>query len=509
MTAALDDPTRRLVPRWRPSAITVALGELSSAAGTPRVWEPNRESLAQREAEWAIHRSPAFAADFVSTALVLGRPQRAREAAEFLITGGARVSITAKTLAARVLGRGGSAMDAPPAFGVDVHRQEIRRLRSRLVDAPRASIWWVDLALEYAILGEREKAAEMMRRALILSPEDRFVLRAAARLYLHTDEKDRAHAVIRRSGRVFSDPWLLATEIATSQVIGKTSDLIKRGRSAVTSGRFHPHDITELAGAIASVDMETGTAKDARRMFGVAIKNPNDNALAQAAWAGRRRSGITVSEGLVERVPRTFEVAAWRQYTAGNWQEALRESYEWVADEPFASRAAEFSSYLAAAAAEDFAASIRIADRGLASNPNDALLLNNKAAALAHLGKVAEARAVMERLLTVHNHTSPTHTAATAGLICFRDGDPDTGRMLYRTALERAERGPNRNEVRAAALYYLAREEARARTPFAAAAIAEACESLRSAKSPIAPLYLRRLKEVVEQRELEPGSAPA
>jgi len=84
----------------------------------------------------------------------------------------------------------------PDVASVEENKKRAKSLRLRSKEELHNPFVWVDLARAYENLGVREKAERMMRVALTLAPEDRFVLRSAARLYFHHDEFEQAHRVI-------------------------------------------------------------------------------------------------------------------------------------------------------------------------------------------------------------------------------------------------------------------------------------------------------------------------
>src|SRR5688500_7889171 len=108
METRLTDPPRHVIPRWRPASVTIRLGELSSVAVGQRIRLTG--DLTQLVDDWRSHRSPAFAADLVGAALVVGDLEAGTEAAEFLIARSENVPAAAIALARTLLSR----PDTPP-----------------------------------------------------------------------------------------------------------------------------------------------------------------------------------------------------------------------------------------------------------------------------------------------------------------------------------------------------------------------------------------------------------
>jgi Tfp pilus assembly protein PilF len=388
----------------------------------------------------------------VASALVLGRQAEVGSAAEFLLTPDSGAGDVVKRAASRALGR-----------ATDVHARtdsagaEIRKLRRRLKDQPRNSIAWVELARQYAILGRVDKAREAMRRAVYLVDGNRFVLRSAARLFVHSNDADEADHILRTREATRHDPWLLAAQIAVSSVTGTRSPLLKRAKAIVAEQRFAPKHLAELASALATVEFENGSLTGSRRLFRQSLTDPTDNAVAQAAWAARRIEGLGVPSAVIEK-PHTFEARAWSLFSDRDWRGGMAACDEWLADEPFSSRPAMAGSYYALVAVADYTSAERFAREGLVSNPGNPGLLNNLAVALADQGQLDEAEEALARIRRAPEVTDRIVITATYGLIQFRRRNFAVGRALYQRAIELARRS-DEEYMRILAIAHLAREE--------------------------------------------------
>lgn len=494
---------RRLIPRWRSYRATLALGEL-----TPRSARPNRswtESLEQRE-QRARDFGPAdkgpHAADLVGSALVLGPSEPALAAARGLTSGRIAGTPLARAVAQTVLERA----EGPPTrepidestdeLGADLddlrarladnprnalQRRELGDLRARLVGNPSNAMRWADLARLYTILAQAEKAQQAMRVALALAAEDRYVLRSAARLAVHRREYDRAHAILASAPVTPTDPWLLASEIAIADLAGARSKFIRRAREMVTDPRYSDFEINEVASALATVELAGGDHRASRRLFRKALQAPTDNTLAQVAWA-RPHVGLNVDEGLF-KTPGSWEARALAAHQHGDWRVSTEQSGRWQDDQPFASGPAEFGSYEASRGG-DFELGAQFAERGLFTNPNEFLLLNNAAFCLLSSGEIDRARPHLEAMARLNLTASQRPTAlATQGLYHYRTGDPDTGSARYSEAIATARD----RYARALATLMLAREELRYGTGRAV----QLLESARQAAKEVAPQELR------------------
>jgi len=488
---------------------TVATGELTPVAGESSSKEPPRDFLAEKKHAWSEHKSIPIAADLVGAALVLGRLEEAQEAGAYLLANAASVSPSVHRILRGILGHQARARTALPMIEVevpDIHdsRLVVRRLRNRLQRDPRDAVLWIDLARHYAILGHGEKARRAAQRGHHLAPDSRFTLRSAARLLVHLGDPEHGHEILRRSEATRKDPWLLASEIAVATVAGRHSRLIKVGQAIIEARHHHPKHTSELASAIATLELSSGNMKAARKLFRVALEDPNDNTVAQAEWASRRGSNLGIEPRHLA-TPLSFEARAWEQYSVGKWRESLAECQSWLSDEPYSSRPAVLATFLASVALEDYQLSERVAKMGLLANPDDQTLLNNMVFTLASSGNLTQAVQYFERMdVSKCDEGARVAYLATSGLLEFRQGRFEIGRNHYREAVGLAEKLSDRLRS-ALASAFLAREEILATTSLADSALAAARARAEGQDAPILGLLIARLEDL-QQSSRPPGS---
>ena len=495
MSAASKDVDRHMIPRWRDARTTGALGELDSATEADARILGGDDLFEEKVDTWNQQHGLGFAGDLVGSALVLGRFEEADEAAKFILSKKDEASTAMYAIAARLL-----EFEKPPPLDNKLRPSEQRPLlissiqqsRNKLRDDPRNAFAWTDLARAYTSLGADEKAKRAMRMAISLAGYNRFVLRAASRLAIHVNDQDKAHDLLRRNPRTPDDPWLLASEIAAADLVGRTSRFIKRGREFISSGRFSPFHVAELATSIASIDLKSGNAKAARKLFEAALRKPTENSLAQIEWASERVSGIVINQDQFE-IPYSHEARALYSHSAADWLTAVDESEHWLSDEPFASRPAVFGSFIAAEHLEDFERSERICREGLIASPNDATLVNNLAFALANQGKVSEAKIQLDTIPTTGAETGiEICRDATQGFIAFRSGDYSRGREYYQQAIEKAA-ASNMTSLKVRASIHFAREELSIDTQNAANILKQALRMVKPMNDPDSIGVLQRL----------------
>ena len=317
------------------------------------------------------------AADMISTAFGMGLGERARDAAEFILRVGTGVPRPLGRLARRIV----HGDPAPPVSPIDVDRlvrhQRIQKLKRRLRDWPHDALARIDLAREYTILGQRSSALGPISTALVLAPTSSFVVRSAARFFLNYGDPERALSVVRGAPRLLRDPWLLAAEIAVASAAGRTSRFTKAARSMIHRGDFAPKHISELASALATMELESGKRRSARKFFSTALEAPTENTLAQAEWvcSELRELDLEISSRVFDR---SYEARARVSLGQGEWSAIVGSAKLWRLDEPFATRSAHFGSSAALTVVEDFEEALEFARFGLLTKPRDLLLLNKQ-----------------------------------------------------------------------------------------------------------------------------------
>lgn len=306
----LDQRDRRIVPRWRDHQTTLALGELSDSKSFSRASGSDSEALARRASEWRHTPTIWHAADLLSSAFVLGVADQFSDAVNF-IRGN-------RNLAPRPLIELADKIANPPKepplrnpemMEEETVRRLVHRVRLRLRSEPRNAIQWVELARLYTLLGESARALKSMGIATELGGDNRFVVRSAARLFLHEHDAGRALRTIRNASGAKTDPWLLAAEIAVASAARSPSLLAKVGRRRNEDSALSEFERTELSSALATLELESGKNRQARQLFRRSLAAPNENSAAQAEWANGQIGGLELRGSLVD-VPRSFEVHA-------------------------------------------------------------------------------------------------------------------------------------------------------------------------------------------------------
>jgi tetratricopeptide (TPR) repeat protein len=325
----------------------------------------------------------------------------------------------------------------------------VRMLRARLESHPNWSLGWSELARHFLALGEDEKATRAMETALHNASNNRYLCRAATRLFVHLDDPARALSLLKCQPSLREDPWLLAAEIATSSVMERKSRYIDAARRLLKTFQGSPHQISELAAAVGTVELVHGGQKEAKALFVASLAAPTENSLAQAQWAVDRDLKIAIPAAAWTADSNEARALAFR--SARKWDDALAACSLWLAEEPFSHRPAYMGSCLGFRP-EHAKQSEAFASAGLRSDPQNALLRNNRAFARARQGKVLAAYDDLKFALQSADARSDAHLLATLGLVAFRGGQIDLGRQLYGESIAWFSSAKNQSCVASAAM---------------------------------------------------------
>jgi hypothetical protein len=298
-----------------------------------------------------------------------------------------------------------------------------------------------------------------MAIALQLAPENRFVLRAASRSYTHFGSAEYIYDIIKRSQICKYDPWIMSAEISLATILNKTSRLANKGVKIIESANHLPHNLTELAASLGTLEFFHGNSKKTKRMFKHSLIAPNDNSLAQAEWISNH--GVALKLNLDDyEISNKYEALTLDNYYNGNFLDALTNSLAWFCDMPFSRSSIIFSSHIAGSLLDRHDLGISILLGGLESHPNDPPIINNLVFLLALENRLDEAEEFLGRISDVSNvdEIAEVCLTATRGLIAFRRGNPLEGRKLYYESIEKTDQIKN-NHLKALAILNYIREE--------------------------------------------------
>ena len=471
MNGSAPDKNRRLLPRWRTLLESERLGELqfSKKVKSQSIAPESRDQLDILISEWRKEQSIENATELVSTGIVVGTKNEVRDAAKLLLDVNTEVAPALVRTSKFLLGeavehKGGlSVGDFSRLQSIEQVYQEISGLKIWVRATPYDAISWIELARLYTVLGQVDSASKCVQIAINLAPNNRFVLRAASRFFVHTGEVGRSLHIIRKSNAIAGDPWLQAAEISLSDAVGTSSRYLKKGINAILNETWAPRHTAELCGAAATILNANGDRR-ARKLIRLSIRDPNENALAQAEWAAFHRW----APGVPPEVYGTCsapEALALRRRQDMLWDEAIQACLEWRAMEPTSSKPLICGVFIALVALEDGDKGLFFMEKIKLLRPSDQMITNNMAVAHAYKGDIAKASKLAKQLnpLREDEQTRPTYIA-TKGLVEYRKGFISNGRNLYFDAAKKADMLKDTG-LKALVLWHMLREESKFGTP--------------------------------------------
>lgn len=449
---------RRLVPKWSVSTRPVRIfdrKELTVPVERP-VQRVNTESRIQEALDdFDTHPSLGVAADALRLAVDPESKEALKKVALYVAEyKKARVPEWLRR-AAEAIAYGASSLPDDSLKGEEdlSPRQSIHLLRRRLRAYPANPLGWMDYARLQTTKGNNEAASSAIKVALELAPNSRFVLRSAARFYLHVDDPERALFILNRTQRTGRDPWLMAGHISVNAILGRSSKLVKQASAMVASDSLPPSELTELAAALATLELSDGRNKAAKKLFDISLRAPNDNSLAQAEWASRilKMRPDFPAEWLSD--PTLAEAAYYRVFLEGEFETAIRMARNWHDDEPFASRPMISASFLAGIMGRMYDAE-SYAKMGLVAEPNNVVLLNNYVFALTSLGNYTAAVTTLKKIALLEKRRISGQTLANVGFITYLSGDYRRGAQFYRAAINGFKKMGKMEELSSAAAFH-------------------------------------------------------
>lgn len=485
---------RRVVPRWRSSWVAATTpearankqGNASDLSSTVRL----------AETEFRANSSVPIASELMFVASQAGNSKLAQEAARSILAKKNDISTFSLIRSAqRVLS--GNVEDSQ----TKTNNEFVRLGRKLLLQNYNNPILLTDVAHALTANGQSGSAERFIRSALHFAPSNRFVLRSAVRYYLHVGQKDYAHNLLLKSPLLRGDPWIQASEIAVSSVLGKTSKFVKGVDRLLQEAPVLALNFSELGSAIATVHLNSGSDKKAKKLFAKSLINPNDNTVAQAEWAARRL-GLVVTEQAL-KVPLSFEANSTHSYRLLEIENSIQQAMQWLDDEPFSSRPIGWLGYLHSINDEfEKAAEYhqRLVQLESQASTSDLLNLNFSRIESGSVEDAAFQLIELSRAADIGAHSA--HMFANAGALSYATGDQESGRKLYQRAIDAAK---TRSEANTEALVraFFARAAVKYGDPRRDAILEEATKHSTLNTNPGATHVLRRLVDTTRRAELE------
>ena len=471
MSVHAPDKERRLLPRWRTLSESIRQGELQFPykLKEKQITTESATQLNTLVARWLKKPNIDNATELISAGVVVGKNIEVENAAKLLVDSGDSVAPAIVRVSKSLLGESPeqySQNDSTLTGDEDLTQiyRKISNFKHRVRISPRDAISWVELARLHTVLGQIEPASRCVEIAISLAPENRFVLRVASRFFVHSDAADKGLFIIRKSRAVAEDPWLQAAEISLSEITDASSKYLKKGISSILQNKWTPRHSAELSGAAATMLKAEGNLKKARKLFRLSVRDPNENALAQAEWASIHGWAPQVPYEIWETCVAP-EASALHERQALHWEQAIRACVEWNHMEPTSSRPLTLGTFISLVALEDSEKAIFFMEKARQLNPSDQMIVNNLVVAHAYKGDINKASQLSNdlSLSKVAKNSKPIYIA-TKGLLAYRMNDFEKGRDLYLSAIKDAAE-KNLENTKVLAIWHMLREESKLGTP--------------------------------------------
>lgn len=479
MSGMFDDGNRQVIPRWLSYKTSCSLGLLNDAytyAPILSSFSPN-PSICQ---DWESHPNIITAGEFVSEALFLGnnRNSRAIEAANYILKNASHDSLLIRELADTFLN---NELDSHASFSpADINNYDrtcISILKHSVRTSPINPVAWSDLSLCYAMHGNLNRAKRAMTVAISLAPYNRFILRNAARFYLHIHDNERALNILRRSGLCVSDPWIASAEIAISEGLKMHSACLKQAKGIVSNDNLSHFARSEIAATLSTIEAKAGSRNKAKRLIKQTLEDPSENALAQIEWLALQLN-MQAPENIIR--PASFEAQTRHLLRNKRFSYSIDAAEKWIRYQPFSARPLVFATFLASVCLDDDRRAIQLADNAAPAAKHDPLILNNMAFAYARQNNINAATNHLSQIKASDvSQREALCIMATHGLIHFRSNNDIDGRELYRKSIIGYEA---LSDYRSAAIaaYFWACEEKRISSSESPIRIADAKRRIRN-----------------------------
>ncbi len=428
------------------------------------------QEVASKVRELEAVRSVPVAAELMFLASAAGNQAAAKQAAQVILASRDQIGPRQLVRSAQRILESSSAERTEAAS-----RDFVKHARSLLAIDFGNPVLLMDTARELTAMRQERAALRYVRAAVALAPKSRFVLRSAVRYYLHIGEHEIAHDLLRRSPLIGSDPWVQASEIAVATVRGQTSTLAKQTIRVLSEAKQVGAEASELASAVGTVELLSGSDKKAKILFKHALSHPNDNSLAQAEWAATKLKLVVDHRAL--QTPMSFEANSHNAYRHQQIDEAIRHASLWARDEPFASRPMDAQCYLLSLEGR-YAEALEAAKVAHELDGNELGSALNVLFAKIQAGDLDDAMEDFFRLsrhqdIKKHAH----HYLANAGALAYALGDVENARQLYQRAI-RSARASGEASSEGLARAFFARIATNAGDPQAAAIVQEAADAV-------------------------------
>lgn len=460
MALFIDDTNRLIIPSWK--QFDLSKTEVGISGHRNQSMKSNIQSYLLA---WKENRHIVTAGDLITAAIVndMTEDPAVQDAALYVVEYQQKAPEILKNASKGILD-----ISVELDFFATAHLriyEKIAQLKKLLSDYPTSAILHIEIARWYMVLGQLDIAEYHIYVALYLDANNRFVVRSAARFFIHRASEDRRYEmkaieVLRNSNLTKKDPWLLASEISVSRQFKKRSPNLKRAVDLIESKNYSNPDLSELCGTMGMEELENAAYNKSRKLFNQSLIAANDNSFAQAQWVNQNRHLDLVFPNVP--INRSFkEALCYEKFFSRDYKAALKYAQDWQDEMPYSQKCVVFGSNISTTFEKDYKTSIKLLETYLQTNKRNKAALNDLAYACALNNETEKAQLNVNLAIREMdaNHPVPADIclAATQGLIYFREKDAQQGAEYYETAISACEK-IRRDDMKYSATLNYARE---------------------------------------------------
>lgn len=448
---------RQLVPRWFNSQTAAESGLVGSSSESIESAD-NQFRYIVAERDWDRKKDVSSAVELVSSAIMFSdwSSKKAVDAAGMILES-ASSSSSAREISDIFL-RGSELSPSSISFSSVSNYQLMVSLLRRSIDKnPFDPLSWMDMAFCHAYLSNEDKAIKSLRVAASLAPSSVLIVRTAARALLHYGRNDEAIRLLRNSyahtGRVefaVSEAAIASRLNEGSKLLSVISKKYRSGFHSMSKGKVW----SEIGSVLATMESESGAHRKSRKIASsVQHLIADENVLAQMEWLSQEEK---FELNFRPDLPADFEADALASFNSGNFVDAVDHCKLWAAYQPFSSAPSVHGSYVASLALADFEVAESLAAIGYQFSRSEFMACNNYAFSLAANGKVDRAIEVICGIDKSNLDRKDLLTlAATNGFIAYKAGDVQSGRALYKSAMQGFKADKNQKSLVVASHFWL------------------------------------------------------
>ncbi len=436
---------RKVTPRWNPIKTALSLGHGRSLSVNKRFpsFDTDLWELTNKKEAWAKNPSVDSALDLLSGISTAPTSELADDVIKYLIMHQDKLSIPARLLLDRSINQSADTINGLILPKIEEYFSEkhlfaeINRLKTRLSSTPGNPIVWFNISHLYGQLGQFTQAEKAMRAALFLAPNNRLMIRSAAKMYQQIDsDSEKSLWVLRRAESIESDPWLISADIALSDSLGIKQKFRRKGLLLLKHSRIPDFHLSELRSAIGTNEIYSGSERLGKKHLDEALLCGTENSIAQIQWLQEAKILNNYPELNLDNIQASYEAASRLAYTNQKWDEVIDNAIKWVYYHPFSENAAMLAGYMLYHVLGDTKNAIEVTRIGQRANPKCLPLINNRIFFEAQNGNVDKAENIFNQISEGSKPNEKGLFHANAGMIKFKRGNIIQGRKEYLQAME-------------------------------------------------------------------------